>query len=83
MLSDENFDILIGAIQEKMTNTNRDFSNPQDILIILKLHWDEITDFVGAKAANEAAELRRLQAEQPVQEVELQKTKDRITELGG
>ncbi len=83
MLSDENFEILVKALQEKIRSTNRDFANPNDLLIILQIHWDEITDFAGAKAANDAAELRRLQVEQPVQEAELQKTKDRITELGG
>ncbi len=81
MLSDENFEILVKAIQEKMRNTNLDFSNPEDLMNVLQIHWDEITDFGTAKANNEAAELRRLKTEQPVQEAELQKTKDRITEL--
>ena len=83
MLSEENFQILVAGLQVKMKSSNRDFANPQDLLEILQIHWDELTDFANAKANNDAAELKHLQGEQPVQEAELKKTKDRITELGG
>jgi len=81
MLSDENFDILFEGIQEKARIEGKDIANPNELLRILKDHWDELTDFASAATANKAAELARLQTQQPAQETELQKTKDRIREL--
>ena len=83
MLSEENFQILVAGLQENMRNSNRDFANPQDLLETLQIHWDELTDFTTAKNSNDAAELKRLETEQPIQEAELKKTKDRIAELKG
>ncbi len=83
MLSDENFEILVAGLQDNMRNSNMDISNPQDLLDTLRIHWDELTDFATAKNSNDAAELKRLETEQPVQEAELKKTKDRIAELKG
>jgi len=83
MLSEENYIILIEGIQEKTRTEGGDISNSADVLNILKLHWDELTDFASAATANNAAELRRLQAEKPIQETALQTINDRITALGG
>ncbi len=83
MLSDENYQILIKAIQEIALTEGKEFNSAGELLDIMKRHWDTITDFTTGKARNNAAELVRLQAEQPVQETELKRIKHRITELKG